>query len=68
MAWYHNKPRVTNRLSTTNASVKRDDDDEWMFSGNVKASSKSVVRAWLKSLGQVKRYGGNGADRIDISS
>ena len=67
IAWYESKPSVNNRLGAYDMELKLDDDDEWMFSGDVMASSKEQVKAWLRTLGKVKLYGGYGSERIDVS-
>ena len=64
--WYVNKPKVNNKLTVINTTVKLDDDNEWVFSGFVKANSKEEAKAWLRSLGSVKNYSGTSQERIEI--
>ena len=64
--WYVNKPKVNNKLTVINPTVKLDDDNEWVFSGSVKANSKEEAKAWLRSLGPVKNYSGTSQERIEI--
>ena len=64
--WYVNKPKVNNKLTVINPTVKLDDDNEWVFSGSVKANSKEEAKAWLRSLGSVKNYSGTSQERIEI--
>ena len=66
MVWYKSKPHVNNRLHTTSSSLKLDDDDEWKFTGYVKASSKDQAKSWLRSLGGVKRYSEGGGERLEV--
>jgi hypothetical protein len=68
MAWYTNKPKVNNRIQTSNSSVKLDDDDEWIFTGNAKANTKEQVQTWLRSLGTIKKYSGTNTQRLEVSS
>ena len=68
MAWYTNKPRVNNKLQTTSANVKLDDDDEWNFTGYAKANTKEQVQSWLRSLGTIKKYSGTNTQRLEVSS
>ena len=64
--WYVNKPKVNNKLTVINPTVKLDDDNEWVFSGFVKANSKEEAKAWLRTLGSVKNYSGTSQERIEI--
>ena len=64
--WYVNKPKVNNKLTVINPTVKLDDDNEWVFSGFVKANSKEEAKAWLRTLGSVKNYSGTYQERIEI--
>lgn len=66
MVWYHSKPRVNNRLHTTSSSLKIDEDNEWKFTGYVKANSKDQAKSWLRSLGSVKRYSEGGGERLEV--
>ncbi len=65
--WYFNKPKVNNKLTVINPIVKLDDDDEWVFSGTIIGNSIEEVKAWLRSLGSIKKYTGTSEERIDIS-
>ena len=65
--WYFNKPKVNNKLTVINPIVKLDDDDEWVFSGFVKANSIEEAKAWLRSLGSIKNYSGTSEERLDIT-
>ena len=65
--WYFNKPKVNNKLTVINPIVKLDDDDEWVFSGFVKANSKEEAKAWLRTLGSVKNYSGTSQEALDIT-
>jgi hypothetical protein len=65
--WYFNKPKVNNKLTVINPIVKLDDDDEWVFSGFVKANSIEEAKAWLRSLGSIKNYSGTSQERLDIT-
>ncbi len=64
--WYVNKPKVNNKLTVINPTVKLDDDNEWVFSGFVKANSKEEAKAWLRTLGSVKNYSGTSQERLEI--
>jgi hypothetical protein len=68
MAWYTNKPKVNNRIQTSNSRVKLDDDDEWIFTGDAKANTKEQVQSWLRSLGTIKTYSGTNTQRLEVSS
>ena len=68
MAWYTNKPKVNNRIQTSNSHVKLDDDDEWVFTGDAKANTKEQVQSWLRSLGTIKTYSGTNTQRLEVSS
>ena len=65
--WYFNKPKVNNKLTVINPIVKLDDDDEWVFSGFVKANSIEEAKAWLRSLGSIKNYSGTSEEALDIT-
>jgi len=67
MAWYTNKPKVNNRIQISNSSVKLDDDDEWIFTGDAKANTKEQVQSWLRSLGTIKKYSGTNTQRLEVS-
>ena len=68
MAWYTNKPKVNNKIQTSNSSVKLDDDDEWIFTGDAKANTKEQVQSWLRSLGTIKKYSGTNTQRLEVSA
>ncbi len=68
MAWYTNKPKVNNRIQISNSSVKLDDDDEWIFTGDAKANTKEQVQSWLRSLGTIKKYSGTNTQRLEVSA
>jgi len=65
--WYVNKPKVNNKLTVINPTVKLDDDNEWVFSGFVKANSLEEAKTWLRSLGSIKKYTGTSEERLDIT-
>jgi hypothetical protein len=65
--WYVNKPKVNNKLTVINPTVKLDDDNEWIFSGFVKANSLEEAKTWLRSLGSIKKYTGTSEERLDIT-
>ncbi len=64
--WYVNKPKVNKKFTVKNAEVKLDDDNEWLFTGFIQAESKETAKAWLRSLGSVKRYSGSNEERLEI--
>jgi len=64
--WYVNKPKVNKKFTVKNAEVKLDDDNEWLFTGFIQAESKETAKAWLRSLGTVKRYSGSNGERLEI--
>jgi outer membrane scaffolding protein for murein synthesis (MipA/OmpV family) len=68
MAWYTNKPKINNRIQTSNSRVKLDDDDEWIFTGDAKANTKEQVQTWLRSLGTIKKYSGTNTQRLEVSA
>ena len=52
--WYHDKPRMNAKVKTMRKKVQRDDDNEWLLTGQTNASIPEV-KAWVKSLGKTKK-------------
>lgn len=66
-AFYINKPTPTARFKTLNAKVRKDEDDDWVYSGFAYANTKYEIESWLKTLGTVKKYSGSNEYMMDVS-